>query len=152
MKAVTQEEWHSLRPDEQMCLKLDFMATKCGSIELQNRMRSLKDRIETADTISAGIVTEYQDIDKAYKQAQAAATAQAAFTKTKTKKSARKPPKPRRKLNKRQLAVREAYSRIKQGDVQFEGSDAKFISLGNPHFKELVNKITDEMGDNLEIS
>ena len=134
MQALTREQWDAMQPGEQMCAKLDFMAGKCDCIPLKKQMKSLQERIQTADTISQAMVGEYQNVDAQYKS----------IANSKTVTNARTPRRGKT-LNRRQLAVREAYKRIRQGDVEFEGADAKFISLGNPHFKKLVSDISNEL-------
>lgn len=49
--------------------------------------------------------------------------------------------KKKRPLNKRQKAVKKAYEMVRKGEVEFEGSDEKFISLGNKNFARLVNRL-----------
>ena len=49
--------------------------------------------------------------------------------------------KKKRPLNKRQKAVKKAYEMVRKGEVEFEGSNERFISLGNKNFAQLVNRL-----------
>lgn len=49
--------------------------------------------------------------------------------------------KKKRPLNKRQKAVKKAYEMVRKGEVEFEGSDEKFISLANKNFAKLVTRL-----------
>ena len=161
----TQLQWEALSVREQMRLKVTDMLEKTERLmeqetppapivaNLDQNFRNLKPGLGGSGSVTKEQAEKYQVLSARFKehvQGRVAPIAKptVADVMTTTPRSlpaivnARsKSKKKKRPLNKRQKAVKKAYEMVRKGEVEFEGSDEKFISLGNKNFARLVNRL-----------
>lgn len=160
----TQLQWEAMGVRKQMHLKVTDMLEKTERLmeqepptpivaNLEQNFRNLKRDLGGEGSVTKEQAEKYQVLSARFKehvQGRVAPTAKptVADVMTTTPRSlpaivnARsKSKKKKRPLNKRQKAVKKAYEMVRKGEVEFEGSDEKFISLGNKNFARLVNRL-----------
>jgi hypothetical protein len=153
----TQLQWDALPLHQQMLFKIESMLTAIGRIEDKPpAVAWLKDELDSLKGNLRGPVTKkqarlYESLSKQFRRVHAPGPAREATVADIVEDTPRSLPavinaktkakRPKRPLNKRQRAVKQAYDLVKKGEVEFEGSDEKFISLGNKNFAKLVNKL-----------
>ena len=138
---TSQSEWESLPLNAQLLFKVECMQDKAKGLndrKLHEELEQVRQRLVDSDSVTREIAVEYSTIADKFKrrnqlEPQSPGTPRTSGSAVINSKG--------KKLNKRQVAVKKAYDMVKKGEVEFEGSDQRFISLGNKHFAELINKL-----------